>query len=195
MSGTRSDGELLRAIAADADRRAFEELYRRYAPWLTARLRGRCADQAVVDDAAHGTGTVGTQWGGNRVPEFAVGVARVLVVGSERTAESMCDAGVVTTMWLAVATDPTPEATFRHLRIDDSLVGSAVVLTPDGGSMGGTAQQTQVVRELLREPHDTVAARVKSHWQELTSPDTTTAQAARLLGVKVPKGADDCPTD
>ena len=49
MSETRSDGELLRA-AADGDRRAFEELYRRYAPWLTARLRGRCADAGVVDD-------------------------------------------------------------------------------------------------------------------------------------------------
>lgn len=50
MSGTRSDGELLRAITADSDRRAFEQLYRRYAPWLTARLRGRCADPTVVDD-------------------------------------------------------------------------------------------------------------------------------------------------
>jgi RNA polymerase sigma-70 factor (ECF subfamily) len=52
---TRSDGELLRAIAADADRRAFEELYRRYAPWLTARLRGRCADAGVVDDVVQET--------------------------------------------------------------------------------------------------------------------------------------------
>ncbi|MER5788086.1 MULTISPECIES: RNA polymerase sigma factor [unclassified Streptomyces] len=55
MSGTRSDGELLRAIAADSDRRAFEELYRRYAPWLTARLRGRCADPAVVEDVVQET--------------------------------------------------------------------------------------------------------------------------------------------
>ncbi|WP_181807569.1 RNA polymerase sigma factor [Streptomyces shenzhenensis] len=55
MSGTRSDGELLRAIAADSDRHAFEELYRRYAPWLTARLRGRCADPAVVDDVVQET--------------------------------------------------------------------------------------------------------------------------------------------
>ena len=55
MSETRSDGELLRAIAADGDRRAFEELYRRYAPWLTARLRGRCADAGVVDDVVQET--------------------------------------------------------------------------------------------------------------------------------------------
>ncbi|MFF8016036.1 sigma-70 family RNA polymerase sigma factor [Streptomyces sp. NPDC007929] len=55
MSDTRSDGELLRAITADADRRAFEELYRRYAPWLRARLRGRCADLGVVDDVVQET--------------------------------------------------------------------------------------------------------------------------------------------
>ncbi|MFD4571661.1 RNA polymerase sigma factor [Streptomyces sp. NPDC058417] len=55
MSETRSDGELLRAIAADRDRHAFEELYRRYAPWLTARMRGRCADAAIVDDVVQET--------------------------------------------------------------------------------------------------------------------------------------------
>jgi RNA polymerase sigma-70 factor (ECF subfamily) len=55
VSETRSDGELLRAIAADADRRAFEELYRRFAPWLTARLRGRCADPGLVDDVVQET--------------------------------------------------------------------------------------------------------------------------------------------
>ncbi|MET7981638.1 MULTISPECIES: RNA polymerase sigma factor [unclassified Streptomyces] len=55
MRETRSDGELLRAIAADGDRRAFEELYRRYAPWLTARLRGRCADAGIVDDVVQET--------------------------------------------------------------------------------------------------------------------------------------------
>ncbi|MGW1258651.1 RNA polymerase sigma factor [Streptomyces sp. NPDC002513] len=54
MRETRSDGDLLRA-AADGDRRAFEELYRRYAPWLTARLRGRCADSGVVDDVVQET--------------------------------------------------------------------------------------------------------------------------------------------
>ncbi|MER6127060.1 RNA polymerase sigma factor [Streptomyces sp. NPDC001795] len=54
MRETTSDGELLRA-AADGDRHAFEELYRRYAPWLTARLRGRCADPGVVDDVVQET--------------------------------------------------------------------------------------------------------------------------------------------
>ncbi|GGX29173.1 RNA polymerase sigma24 factor [Streptomyces malachitofuscus] len=55
MSETRSDGELLRAVATDGDRRAFEELYRRYAPWLTARMRSRCADAGIVDDVVQET--------------------------------------------------------------------------------------------------------------------------------------------
>jgi RNA polymerase sigma-70 factor (ECF subfamily) len=55
VSETRSDGELLRAIAADGDRHAFEELYRRYAPWLTARMRSRCADPGTVDDVVQET--------------------------------------------------------------------------------------------------------------------------------------------
>ena len=44
-----SDAELLAAVA-DGDRRALEVLYRRHAPWLTARLRRRCSDATVVDE-------------------------------------------------------------------------------------------------------------------------------------------------
>lgn len=55
MSETRSDGELLQAIAADRDRHAFEELYRRYAPWLAARMRSRCSDAGIVDDVVQET--------------------------------------------------------------------------------------------------------------------------------------------
>jgi RNA polymerase sigma-70 factor, ECF subfamily len=49
-----SDAELLAATAA-GDRAAFEALYRRYAPWLGARLRYRCPDAALVDDAVQET--------------------------------------------------------------------------------------------------------------------------------------------
>ncbi|MEV7032818.1 ABC transporter permease [Streptomyces sp. NPDC093272] len=167
----------------------------------TTRLTVRQRIQAITDlstdatlptSSVRNTVTVGTQWGGNRVPEFAVGVARVLVAGDEMATIEMCDARAVTTMWLALATDPTPEDTFRRLRIDDSLTGPAAVLTPDGGSMGVSSQATEVVRALLREPHDTVAARVKAHWAELTSARTPVSRAALLLGVPVPRGKDDC---
>ena len=46
---TDEDASLVRA-AREGDRRACEELFRRYAPWLRARLRQRCADVALLDD-------------------------------------------------------------------------------------------------------------------------------------------------
>ncbi|MEW2488340.1 hypothetical protein [Streptomyces sp. NPDC048411] len=46
-----TEADLVAAVA-DGDRAAFELLYRHYAPWLTARLRHRCADEALLDDPA-----------------------------------------------------------------------------------------------------------------------------------------------
>ncbi|GAB3809901.1 RNA polymerase sigma factor [Micromonospora zhanjiangensis] len=48
------EGELVRRVAR-GDRRAFDELYRRTAPWLTVRLRRRCADQDVVAEVLQET--------------------------------------------------------------------------------------------------------------------------------------------
>lgn len=42
-------------MITEGDRGAFEELYRRYAPWLVLRLRHRCADGALVDDVVQET--------------------------------------------------------------------------------------------------------------------------------------------
>lgn len=49
-----SDAELLASIVA-GDRAAFEVFYRRYAAWLTIRLRYRCADDALVEDVVQET--------------------------------------------------------------------------------------------------------------------------------------------
>ena len=54
MSEQRSDEDLLVAIAED-DRGALEELYRRHAPWMTARMTQRCGDVDVVDQALQDT--------------------------------------------------------------------------------------------------------------------------------------------
>ncbi|WP_327183805.1 ABC transporter permease [Streptomyces sp. NBC_01334] len=164
---------------------------------LTVRQRiytdgGVETDGALDPSTTPGEVTVGTRWGGNRVPEFAVAVATVLVGGSEDvTTEPMCDARAVTIMWLVLGQDPTPTATFRNVRLDDSTTGSGVVLAPTNGlSLSGP--QTTVIRELLDRPRAETTARVKAHWTELTSARTTTAQAAKLLGVEVPKEADQC---
>ncbi|MFG2312811.1 ABC transporter permease [Streptomyces sp. NPDC048566] len=164
---------------------------------LTVRQRvdaryGLDGDAALTPSGTPGTVTVGTRWGGNRVPEFAVGVASVLVAGDERSAGEMCDARAVTVMWLALSTQPDPMASLRRVRLDDSIEGSAIVLAPtDPLSM--SAQQTTVVRELLMKPHYSVAAKVKAHWTELTSPRTSTARVAELLGVHA--GGKGAPAD
>ncbi|MDX5570699.1 ABC transporter permease [Streptomyces sp. ID05-04B] len=160
---------------------------------LTVRQRIDARDGVEVDasltpSTVPGRVTVGTRWGGNRVPEFAVGVATVLVAGTEAaTEEEMCrDARPVTIMWLVLGADPTPSDTFRHVRLDDSTEGSGSVLAPTNG-LSMTAAQTTVVRELLERPRAEVTARVKAHWAELTSTATSPAEAAKLLGVAAPQ--------
>ncbi|MFF3846003.1 ABC transporter permease [Streptomyces sp. NPDC002328] len=164
---------------------------------LTVRQRidvtsGVGADAALTPSTTAGEVTVGTRWGGNRVPEFAVGVATVLVAGREdATTRSMCDARAVTIMWLVLATDPTPLTTFRNLRLDDSVVGSALVLAPTDGLLL-TDQQTSVIRAMLSRPKAEITAGVKANWRQLTSARTTTAEAAKLLGLDAPKGVEKC---
>lgn len=51
---TLTDEALLARIVA-GDESALETLYRRHSPWLTARLRRRCADPDLVDQALHDT--------------------------------------------------------------------------------------------------------------------------------------------
>jgi RNA polymerase sigma-70 factor (ECF subfamily) len=48
------EGALLQRIAR-GDRAAFDELYRRAAPWLTVRLRRRCADPDIVAEVVQDT--------------------------------------------------------------------------------------------------------------------------------------------
>ncbi|MCW7942253.1 ABC transporter [Streptomyces hygroscopicus] len=143
-------------------------------------------DAAIEPLHTPGEVTAGTRWGGNRVPEFAVGVASVLVAGDEQAVSKMCDARVVTVMWLAMAAQDDPMTAFRHVRLDDSLSGSAVALAPTN-PVGMSAEQTRIVRALLGRPLYGVTARVKAHWTELTSPRTSEARVAELLGVPAAK--------
>ncbi|MGI5138862.1 MULTISPECIES: ABC transporter permease [unclassified Streptomyces] len=146
------------------------------------------SDSSTAPRHTPGEVTVGTRWGGNRIPEFAVGVASVLVAGDEQAASGMCDARVVTVMWLALAAQDDPMAAFRSVRVDDGLGDAAVALTPTD-PLAMSAEQTRIVRELLKRPRYSVTARVKAHWTELTSPKTTEARAAELLGVPGAEGA------
>ncbi|MFE9839892.1 ABC transporter permease [Streptomyces sp. NPDC005551] len=163
---------------------------------LTVRQRldaryGLDADTTLEPSRTPGRVTVGTRWGGTRVPEFAVAVASVLVAGDENAMSEACDARVVTVMWLALGAESDPMAAFRRVRLDDRTSGSGIALTPTN-PLGMTAQQADVIRELLEKPRYGVTAKVKAHWAELVSPKTTTARAAELLDVPVPEGTDAC---
>jgi hypothetical protein len=135
--------------------------------------------------------TVGTQWGGNRVPEFSAAVAGVLVAGDEKASTSVCDGRMVTVMWLALGWESDPVAALRRVRLDDSVTGSGFVLQPTDG-LYMTEAQTEVLRDLFDRPRGEVTARVKDNWAELTAPKVTAAGAARLLGVPAPEGDDKC---
>ncbi|MFI2425048.1 ABC transporter permease [Streptomyces sp. NPDC018955] len=152
---------------------------------------GLDGDAAIDPSTRPGEVTVGTAWGGNRVPEFAVAVAGVLVAGTEAEAGDLCDGRMVTVMWLALADRPDPMSDLRRVRLDDSDAGSAVVLSQTN-PLSMTTAQTEVVRELLRRPKDGTAAKVKAHWAELTAPRVTTDRVARLLGLDEPEAKDEC---
>ncbi|MCX4615514.1 MULTISPECIES: RNA polymerase sigma factor [Streptomyces] len=49
------DEERLVRLVARGDRAAFEELYRRTAPWMVLRLRRRCADEQIVAEVMQET--------------------------------------------------------------------------------------------------------------------------------------------
>ncbi|WP_328495046.1 ABC transporter permease [Streptomyces sp. NBC_00414] len=156
---------------------------------LDARY-GLASDTLISPSTAPGHVTVGTDWGGNRVPEFAVAVASVLVAGDEKAGSEVCDARVVTVMWLALGGESDPMSALRHVRLDDSDEGRALVLSPtEPFSM--SAEQTRIVVELLKKPRYDVAGKVKAKWTELTSPRTSMTRVAELLGVPAAGKATD----
>ncbi|MFE9773832.1 ABC transporter permease [Streptomyces sp. NPDC005931] len=163
---------------------------------LTVRQRvearyGLSGDAAIAPLTRPDEVTVGTSWGGNRVPEFSVAVAGVLVAGTEEAASTMCDGRMVTVMWLALGASPDPMSDLRRVRIDDSVSGGAVVISRTE-PVYLNAAHTELVRELLAQPREAVAAKVRAHWDELTAPRLTTDRAAQLLGLAAPEEADEC---
>jgi hypothetical protein len=150
---------------------------------------GLSGDSALAPSARPGEVTVGTSWGGNRVPEFAV--AGVLVTGREEAMGAMCDGRMVTVMWLALADRPDPMSDLRRVRLDDSVSGSAIVVSRTE-PLNMTAAHTELVRESLRLPRAQIAGKVRAHWAELTAPEVTTDRVARLLGLDAPEAKDEC---
>ncbi|MFD3733656.1 ABC transporter permease [Streptomyces sp. NPDC058632] len=152
---------------------------------------GLSGDAAMTPLAGPDEVSVGTRWGGNRVPEFAVAVAGVLVTGREARVGAMCDGRLVTVMWLALAGRPDPLSDLSGIRLDDSTSGSAVVVS-ETEPLYMTAAHTELVRELLDLPREEAGAKVRANWAGLTSPEVTTDRTAELLGLDAPEEADEC---
>ena len=57
-------------------------------------------------------------------------MAAVLVTGSEKATSGLCDGRMVTIMWLALNWLPDPVKSLSNVRLDDSVTGSAIVLSP-----------------------------------------------------------------
>lgn len=124
-----TDVELVARVAT-GDRNALDELYRRHAPWLTARLSRRCTDPELVDTAIQDTFLAVWKQAGAYQPSGEVG-AWIWTIGIRRLIDQLrrrrpptpvADASV----FHAVLTEEVP------LALGDTPVGQAFrQLDPD----------------------------------------------------------------
>ncbi|WP_045746776.1 RNA polymerase sigma factor [Actinoplanes rectilineatus] len=163
------EGELVRRIAR-GDRRAFDELYRRTAPWLEIRLRRRCADPDVVADVLQETylavWRAAAGFAGKEVQGSAVGwlwtiAAHRLVDAFRRRARQ---ARVPQAALLETAA-PAAEDEVMAARIGQDLEQALMTLTPEVRQvLRATVLDGFSVREasvLLGIPENTVKTRVR----------------------------------
>ena len=81
------DVELIGLIAS-GDRQALDEIYRRHAPWLTARLMRRCGDADIVDTAVQDAFVNVWKQAGKYKPTGEVG-AWIWTIGIRRLIDQM----------------------------------------------------------------------------------------------------------
>ncbi|MFI6942732.1 ABC transporter permease [Streptomyces sp. NPDC050418] len=157
-------------------------------------------DAWTEDDRKAGTPgaiAVGTAWGdgsdlandvtGGFATAFAARVVTGEPAGSGPQDALLCGGRSVLTLWLAAQATPQTAPALRS-RLDRSfggLVGFGTVTTVE-------AEQSDVdlAFRLLDLPAAEVGGKAKAHWSELTSADTSSTEAARLLGLDV-KGQTD----
>lgn len=132
-----TDVALVGRVAA-GDRSALDELYRRHAPWLTARLSRRCTDPELVDTAIQDTFLAVWKQAGGYQPRGEVG-AWIWTIGIRRLIDQLrrrrpptpvADASVfhaVLTEEVPLALGDTPVGqAFRELEPDLQAVLAAV---------------------------------------------------------------------
>lgn len=152
---SRSDADLLAAIAS-GDRAALRELHDRHAPWVRSRLRRRCGDLDLVDDAVQDTfvsvwRSARTWDGRGEVAAWIWGIAIRRLIGVLRTRGR----------WAPVAT-PGPEA---------SVVAAEeqVLLGVEHGDLAGALGR--------------LSPELRAVIQATVLDGLTTREAAHLLGI------------
>ncbi|MFB9848816.1 RNA polymerase sigma factor [Micromonospora andamanensis] len=167
------EGELVRRVAR-GDRRAFDELYRRTAPWLEVRLRRRCADPDMVAEVLQDTYlTVWRAAGSFAGVSAADGGAQGSAVGWLWTiaAHRLVDAfrrrarrARVPQVQLMPDTAPAAEDEVMAARIGQELEQALLVLPPEvRAALRATVLDGLSMREasvLLGVPENTVKSRV-----------------------------------
>ncbi|MCM2386857.1 ABC transporter permease [Streptomyces albipurpureus] len=150
------------------------------------------------DDRRAGTPgavSVGTHWGNGSdaadddVSGYATALARRIIEGpSEANGEAVCGGRGILTVWLAGQATKESESAIRSL-----LVRHYGMVIGFGGMLETTAVESPDVNlalKLLDRPADEVGEVVERHWDKLTHPATTSAQAARILDVPPPAAID-----
>ncbi|MFX0594375.1 RNA polymerase sigma factor [Melissospora conviva] len=161
--------ELVRRVAR-SDRRAFDELYRRTAPWLEVRLRRRCADPDVVADVLQETYLAvwrsAGSFAGGHVKGTAVGwlwtiAAHRLVDAFRRRARQ----GRMPQVHPADTVAPAAEEVALAGRVGQELETALAALPPEVRAVlratvldGFSVRETSV---LLGVPENTVKSRVR----------------------------------
>lgn len=136
-SATQPDEEALLRRIAKGDRAAFDDFYRRTAPWLVVRLRRRCADEDVVAEVMQdaylavwraATGYVGSRDGGSAAGWLWTIAARRLVDAfRQRARHSAPLAGVLA----AVPTVRAAEDEVVDRVLDDPIASAVRDLAPE----------------------------------------------------------------
>ncbi|WP_422752110.1 RNA polymerase sigma factor [Micromonospora sp. WMMD708] len=169
------EGELVRRVAR-GDRQAFDELYRRTAPWLEVRLRRRCADPDMVAEVLQDTylavwraagsfaGTrarTGGEAQGSAVGWLWTIAAHRLVDAFRRRARR----SQVPQVELMPATAPAAEDEVMAARIGQELEQALLTLPPGvRAALRATVLDGLSAREasvLLGVPENTVKSRVR----------------------------------
>ncbi|WP_434741192.1 RNA polymerase sigma factor [Micromonospora sp. SH-82] len=169
--GTEPDDEALLRRVARGDQGAFEEFYRRTAPWLVIRLRRRCADPDVVaevmQDAYVAVWRSAASYGGRAGGGSAAGwlwtiAARRLVDRFRARARQEASSRPVTTV---EPTSPAAEEVVVGRVLDDPVAGAVRELAPELREVvqamvldGLSVRQTSV---LLGVPEGTVKTRAR----------------------------------